>query len=224
MTFQVAIDGPSGAGKSTVAREAARKLGFAYIDTGKLYRAIGLASLKADIPRQNPQMLAAFLPKIPLRVDFAQDGLRVFLGETDVEKEIRTPAASLAASDVAAHPAVRAYLMDLQRNLAAKNDCILDGRDIGTVVLPNAALKIFLTANAAERAHRRFAELEQRGCPQPLSDVLEEIVLRDKRDSERALAPLRAASDAVLLDSTALSRAQVVTEVIRLVNERRKQK
>ena len=207
--INIAIDGPSGAGKSTSARAAAKELGFIYVDTGALYRAVG-ADAKA---------VADMLPSLKIALRFEAGEQKVYLNGEDVSKTIRLPEASMAASDVSAVPAVRAFLFDLQKTLARENDCIMDGRDIGTVVLPEAQLKIFLTASAEERANRRYNELISRGTPVEYEALLSEIVQRDYNDSHRAIAPLKPAPDAVILDTSDMGFEEVVAEIVRLVKE-----
>ena len=205
-TISVAIDGPSGAGKSTLARAVARRLGYLYIDTGAMYRTIGLFIWRAGINPQDGAAVAAELPNIRVELRHGDDGLqRMYLNGEDVTDQIRLPEVSRYASDVSAHPAVRDYLLEMQRQLAREHSVIMDGRDIGTVVLPEAAVKVFLTASAEARAQRRVRELEQRGTPQPYAQVLEEIRQRDYNDTHRAAAPLRQAEDAVVLDTTELN-------------------
>ena len=204
--YAVAIDGPSGAGKSTLARAAAEALHILYVDTGAIYRTIGVYMYRHDIaPTDAPAVIAA-LPEITVALRYDEEGLqRMYLNGEDVTKEIRLPAISRYASDVSAIPQVRDYLMELQRSLAREHSVIMDGRDIGTVVLPDATVKIFLTAAPEVRAMRRCRELEQRGTPQPYEQVLRDIVDRDWADSHRDIAPLCKAEDAVELDTGALT-------------------
>lgn len=198
--INIAIDGPSGAGKSTLARMTAAKLGLIYVDTGAMYRCIGLYTVRNKIAIGKDVIDALNHIKIEIKYD---NGLqRMYLNGEDVTNSIRTPEVSAAASAVSAIPEVRSFLLDTQRELAEKNNVIMDGRDIGTVVLPNAELKIFLTATAEDRAMRRFKEYEEKGVPTTFEEVLEAIEARDKQDSERDVAPLKPAEDAVLLDTT----------------------
>ena len=215
----VAIDGPSGSGKSSCARLAAQALGFVYIDTGALYRAIGLAVRKAGGSTKDEAQVAARLPELQLHIKYIEDAQHVFLGEEDVSEEIRTPESALAASDVARVPAVRAHLLELQRSLARAQDSIMDGRDISTVVLPDAAVKIFLTASPEERARRRWLELQAKGIDEPREKVLEEVAARDEQDINRAISPLRPAEDSILLDTTGMAQDAVVRAIIELVKE-----
>ena len=218
--MNVAIDGPAGAGKSTIARAAAKKLGFIYVDTGALYRAVGVYSLRNGLDTENPETVEGTLPHIQVELQF-QDGVQhVLLNGEDVSEEIRTPQASMAASAVSAVPAVRRFLFDLQREIAAKNDCIMDGRDIGTVVLPQAEVKIFLTASPETRAMRRFKELQEKGAPDTYEAVLVDLKQRDYNDSHRAVAPLKPAEDSVLVDTSALTLPQSVEKVIEVIKEK----
>lgn len=200
--FSIAIDGPAGAGKSTLSRRLAQKLGFVYADTGALYRAIGLFAVQNGVRPDDAAGVEALLPRVRLDIRLTDAGQRVLLDGTDVSDKIRTPEISKAASQVSAVPAVRTFLLGLQRALAEKRDIVMDGRDIGTVVLPHAQLKIFLTASSEDRARRRFEELRARGAAVVYEQVLRDVKERDAQDSGRAVAPLRAADDAVLLDTT----------------------
>ena len=220
-TIRVAIDGPSGAGKSTLARAAAADLGFLYVDTGAIYRTVGLFVQENGLDAGDTAAVAAALPG--LRPELCYDGegrQRMLLNGRDVSEEIRLPEISRYASAVSALPPVRAYLLDTQRELARKHSVIMDGRDIGTVVLPDAEVKIFLTASAQVRAERRCRELEERGTPQPFPEVLRDIENRDYRDTHRAAAPLRQAEDAVLLDTSALSFQESRETLLRIIRER----
>lgn len=201
----VAIDGPAGAGKSTLARRLAAELGYIYVDTGAMYRAIGLYALRAGKDPKDNAAVDALLPQIELRLASIAGEQHIYLKDEDVSAAIRTEAAGMAASAVGANPAVRAFLLELQRSMAKKQDVLMDGRDIGTVVLPDATVKIFLTAAPEVRAMRRCRELEQRGTPQPYEQVLRDIVDRDWADSHRDIAPLCKAEDAVELDTGALT-------------------
>ena len=219
--IRVAIDGPSGAGKSTLARSAAAELGYLYVDTGAIYRTIGCAARRRGIDPKNAETVAALLPELRVELTYGDDGLQhMALNGEDVTAEIREPEISQYASAVSAHPAVRAYLLEMQRRLAREHSVIMDGRDIGTVVLPDAEVKVFLTASAEERARRRMLELEQRGTPQAYEEVLSSIQERDWNDTHRAAAPLRKAEDAVLLDTTALDFAQSEAALLQIIQER----
>lgn len=201
--FAIAIDGPSGAGKSSLARRAAAHFGLIYVDTGAIYRCVGLAAHRAGINTRDAQAVEEILPKLDIRMTYNEAGeQRMFLGEEDVSSDIRLPEISICASNVSAHPAVRAFLLEMQRKMARENNVIMDGRDIGTVVLPDAELKIYLTASAEARAQRRMLELQRKGIEASFEDVLKDIELRDYQDTHRAEAPLRQSEDAVLLDTT----------------------
>lgn len=200
----VAIDGPSGAGKSTIARTVAEELGYLYIDTGALYRSIGLYVLRKGKDTKNEAGVTGLLPEINLALRHEDGVQQVYLNGENVSEEIRRPAVSMAASHVSAHPSVRQFLLDLQRKIARENNVIMDGRDIGTVVLPDAEVKIYLTASAEERARRRLLQLEEKGEKVTFEEVLRDIEQRDYNDMNRAVAPLRRAEDAVLADTSAL--------------------
>lgn len=218
--INVAIDGPSGAGKSSVARLAAKELGFVYIDTGALYRSVGVAAMMRDIETTDTAGVISMLPEIKIDLDFI-DGLQhVYVNGEDVSEDIRKPEASMAASNVSAIPEVRAFLLDLQKDMAKSHDCILDGRDIGTVVLPDAQVKIFLTASAQERANRRYKELTEKGHSVDYNALLEEIIQRDYNDSHREAAPLRQAEDAVLLDSSDINLEETVARTVAIIKEK----
>lgn len=199
----IAIDGPSGAGKSSLARRAAARFGIIYVDTGAIYRCVGLAARRLGIDTKDAEAVAALLPTLDIRMVYNEAGeQRMYLGGEDVSSDIRLPEISICASNVSAHAAVRAFLLEMQRKMAREHSVIMDGRDIGTVVLPDAELKIYLTASAEARAHRRMLELRGKGIDNPFEEVLRDIELRDWQDSHRAEAPLRRADDAVLLDTT----------------------
>ena len=201
--INIAIDGPSGAGKSTIAKTLAKKLNFIYIDTGAMYRSVGLFALRKGIDIKNePDKVALSLDEINLTIRYEDGVQHIFLNGEDVSDKIRTPEVSIAASDVAVLPAVRLKLVELQRQLAAKSDVIMDGRDVGTYILPDAEIKIFLTATVEDRARRRFEELQQKGDSSTFEEVLEDMKWRDKNDSSREFAPLKAADDAILVDTT----------------------
>ena len=220
-TIRIAIDGPSGAGKSTLARSVAARLGILYVDTGAIYRTIGLYAWEQGIDPKDGEAVAAELPKLQVEMTHGADGLQhMVLNGRDVTTEIRLPEISLYASAVSAHPAVRAYLLEMQRALAREQSVIMDGRDIGTVVLPDAEVKVVLTASPEARAERRMRELEQRGTPEPYEKVLAEIRQRDYNDSHRAAAPLRQADDAVVLDTTELNFQESEAALLRIIRER----
>ena len=217
----VAIDGPSGAGKSSLARRCAKDFGLIYVDTGAIYRTVGLAALREGVNRRDEEAVAALLPRLRIEMRYNEAGeQRMFLNGEDVSGEIRLPEVSLCASDVSALPAVRAYLLEMQRRMAREHDVIMDGRDIGTVVLPEAELKIFLSASAEARAERRLKELREKGVKAEFDAVLRDIEYRDAQDTTRAAAPLRAAEDAVPLDTTALDFEQSAAAVAALLRER----
>lgn len=218
--INVAIDGPAGAGKSTIARTAAKNLGYIYVDTGALYRAVGVYSLRRGIDTKNAETVAGTLSDISVELKFIGDIQHVFLNGEDVSEEIRTPEASMAASDVSAVPAVRQFLFDLQRDIAKLNNCIMDGRDIGTVVLPEAQVKIFLTASPEARAQRRYKELQEKGAKDTYEEVLADLKQRDYNDSHRAVAPLKPADDSVLVDTTALTLQESVQKVISVIQNK----
>ena len=216
----VAIDGPSGAGKSTLARRVARELHFLYVDTGAIYRSIGWYVLQRGAALDNAELVAALLPDLNVEVRYGEDGLQhMVVNGQDVTDEIRSPEVSAAASQVAAIPAVRAYLLDMQRNLARTHNVIMDGRDIGTVVLPEADCKVFLTASDEARAARRCRELAQRGTPVAYEEVLSDMRRRDEKDRTRAAAPLRQAEDAVVLDTSELDFEDSAQALLRLIRE-----
>ncbi len=218
--INVAIDGPGGAGKSTSARAAAKELGYIYVDTGALYRAVGVNALRKGIDTKDKAAVAASVEGISVDLVFENGEQKVLLNGEDVSVEIRTPPASMAASAVSAVPEVRAFLFDLQRDIASRNNCIMDGRDIGTVVLPEAQVKIFLTASAEERAQRRFKELQAKGSTVSFQAVLDELIERDYNDSHREIAPLKPAEDSVLLDTTGVSLEGQVEKIISIIKEK----
>ena len=219
--YSIAIDGPSGAGKSTLARAIAEKFGYLYVDTGAIYRTVGFAALQANLDPKDADAVTALLPEIRVELSHADDGLQhMYLNGADVTEQIRTPEVSMAASAVGANPSVRAYLMDTQRNLARKHNVVMDGRDIGTVVLPEADVKIFLTASSQERAWRRTLELSNRGTPKPYEEVLAELERRDHDDETRAAAPLTQAEDALPLDNTTLTFQETVDVLERIIQEK----
>ena len=200
--ISVAIDGPSGAGKSSMARRLAADLGYTYVDTGAMYRAIGLYARRAGVDTKNADAVAALLPQVRLDIRLQDGAQHILLNGEDVTEAVRAEEIGMAASDVSAHPAVRAFLLDTQRDLAASRDVLMDGRDIGTVVLPNATVKIYLTASADARARRRLAELLEKGKQTDYATVLADIEQRDYQDTHRAVAPLRQAEDAILVDTS----------------------
>lgn len=201
--LSIAIDGPSGAGKSSLARRCAAAFGFIYVDTGAIYRTVGLAALRRGIDRRDEGAVSKILPLLKISMGYDCRGeQRMYLDGEDVSEQIRLPEVSICASDVSALPSVRSFLLDMQRQMAREHDVIMDGRDIGTVVLPEAELKIYLTASAGARARRRLLELEKKGISADYGEVLRDIEYRDRQDSERAAAPLKAAEDAILVDTS----------------------
>lgn len=218
--ISVAIDGPVGAGKSTVARESAKRLGFIYADTGALYRAVALFAVRKGLKENDEaysEKVVSFLPDITVEPKLIDGVQKIFLCGEDVSEGIRLPEISMAASAVSPIPQVREFLLELQRDIAAKNNVLMDGRDIGTVVLPNAQVKIFITASPEIRAHRRFKELVEKGVETTFEQVLGDLNRRDYQDSHRAVAPLKMAENAVLLDTSELDFEQSVQKVIELV-------
>ncbi len=214
----VAIDGPSGAGKSTIAKAVAARCGFVYVDTGAIYRTVGLAVRRAGEDPHDAGAVAALLPGLDIRFDYAPNGTqRMFLNGEDVSGDIRTPEMSMYASAVSAIPAVRAFLLEMQRAIARSRSAVMDGRDIGTVVLPDAGLKIFLTASPEARAVRRLRELQAKGDPSTLAEVAADMARRDHDDASRAAAPLRAAEDAVRVDTSELTLDESIQAVYELV-------
>lgn len=219
-TIAVAIDGPSGAGKSTIARILAHQLHYIYVDTGALYRAVGYAALTRGVDTADASAVERMLPSLKVELRHIDGVQRVFADGEDVSDCIRTPQVSMAASRVSALPAVRRYLFSLQQDMAATHNVIMDGRDIGTVVLPHAQVKIFLTASAEDRAARRYAELKEKQVDTTFDEVLEDMKKRDYDDSHRAAAPLKAADDAVLVDTTGNTLEQSVEAIKQVVMER----
>ena len=215
--MNIAIDGPAGVGKSTVAQAAARRLGYIYVDSGALYRAVGLYALRRNVPPDDADAVAALLPGIRLELRYVDGVQRVLLNKEDVSDAIRSPACSMAASSVSAIPAVRAFLLDTQRALARTQSVVMDGRDIGTVVLPAAECKIYMTASPEERAGRRYRELRAKGEAVCFEEVLDDLKERDRRDTQRAVSPLKKAADAVELDNTGMSVERNIEEVLRIV-------
>lgn len=206
--ISVAIDGPSGAGKSTLAKRLAKELGYLYVDTGAMYRAIGLFALRQGVDPKDEAAVTALLPRIQIELRYVDGAQRVLLCGEDVSEAIRAENVGMATSAVSAHPPVRAFLLELQRGMARTHDILMDGRDIGTVILPGATVKIFLTASAEARADRRFKELQEKGVATDYETVLEDIRRRDYQDSHRATAPLRQAEDAVLVDTSEMDLEQ----------------
>lgn len=217
----IAIDGPAGAGKSTIARLAAEKLGFIYVDTGAMYRAMALYFIRNGISGDNETAVSEACKDINVSIEYKDGEQVVILNGENVNAFIRTEQVSMMTSDISKYKAVRAKLLDIQRNIAAAEDIIMDGRDIGTCVLPDAGTKIYLTASASERARRRYKELEAKGVPCDLEKTKQDIILRDEQDMNREISPLRQAEDAVLLDSSDLSIEEAVSAVIDIYNKKR---
>ena len=216
----IAIDGPAGAGKSTIARRAAGELGFLYVDTGALYRAIGLFMLRQGASPGDAAVVCPLLETLRVSLAFCGGEQRVLLCGDDVTDRLRTAEVSLAASAVSAIPQVRAFLLSLQRELAAGGNVVMDGRDIGTVVLPKAGIKIFLTASPEERARRRYDEMLEKGMDADYGQVLEDLKKRDYNDSHREIAPLVPAEDAVVVDTTGNTLEQSVSQLLSIIRER----
>lgn len=217
----VAIDGPSGAGKSTIARAAARRFGLIYVDTGAIYRTVGLACERAGADCSDTAAVQVLLPE--LKIELAYDAAgeqRMLLNGEDVSDTIRLPEVSLLASRVSALPVVRAFLLDMQRDLARTHSAVMDGRDIGTVVLPDADVKIFLSASPEVRARRRWLELQEKGAPDTYEAVLADLIARDERDSNRAIAPLRPADDAVLFDTSGMTLQESIDAILKLIRKK----
>lgn len=216
----VAIDGPAGAGKSAIARRAAKTLGYIYVDTGALYRALGLFVLSKGADPGDAGAVCGLLGEAGVRLAFRNGEQRVFLCEEDVTDRIRTAEVSMAASKVSAYPEVRKFLLSLQRELARNSNVVMDGRDIGTVVLPEAQVKLFLTASPEERARRRYEEMLGKGVKADYASVLEDMKKRDYSDTHRAEAPLRPAAEAMVVDTTGNTLEQSVGEIVGIIRER----
>ncbi|HHU05163.1 MAG TPA: (d)CMP kinase [Clostridiales bacterium] len=221
MKRSVAIDGPSGAGKSTLAKSVSKRFGFVYVDTGAIYRAVGLYVRQKGVHSKDAPAVEKLLPEIKIDIEYDSDGNQhILLNGEDVSGKIREPEISIYASDVSAMPAVRAFLLDMQRSLAERYDVVMDGRDIGTVVLPKASVKIFLTASQEERARRRHKELTEKGIACTYEEVLRDMQYRDKNDSSREIAPLKPAADSILLDTTELGFEESADRIAQIISER----
>lgn len=218
--ISIALDGPAGAGKSTVAKGAAKALGFIYVDTGALYRTVGLKFLREGYDTKLNCNVESVLETISVDIKFKEGTQHVFLNGEDVSEQIRTPEASMMASVVSAKPEVRAFLLDMQRRLARENNVIMDGRDIGTVVLPDATLKFFVTASVDERAMRRYKELKQKGMDVNFDDIYKDIETRDYNDSHREIAPLKPAADSIMFDTTGNTLEESIEKLIKIIKER----
>lgn len=219
-TINIAIDGPAGAGKSTIAKAAAKTLGFIYVDTGALYRAVAYFMLSHRIDVNKEDKVASYLCDVVPELKYIDGIQHVFLNGEDVSDKIRTPEVSMGASAVSAIPKVRDFLFDLQKKIAAENNVVMDGRDIGTVVLPNADVKIYLTASAEERARRRHKELTEKGENVSFEEVLADVNKRDYNDTHREVAPLKKAEDAILCDTTNVDLQGAIDMLINIINEK----
>lgn len=217
MSLTIAIDGPVGAGKSSVADAVAARLGILHLDTGAMYRACGLTAIRQGIDLQDEAAVTALCQGISMTVKYENGGQRTLVAGVDLTDSIRTPEVSMAASTVGRYSGVRAAMVALQQRLASQQDMLLDGRDIGTVVLPNATVKIYLTASAEERARRRFAEMQQKGAQDSYEQVLADLRQRDQQDMNRAVSPLRQADDAVLVDTSDINFEQSVEKILEIV-------
>ena len=220
MHYCVALDGPAGAGKSTVAKAVAKNLEILYVDTGALYRSLALFAINNNVSCSDEENVLKILDKANVELKYVDKVQRVFLNGEDVSEKIRTPEISMGASDISAIPAVRQFLLDLQRKIARENSVIMDGRDIGTVILPDAEVKIFITASAEIRAKRRYDELIEKGQDVVYEDVLKDVIERDYNDSHRKIAPLKQADDAILLDTSSLSLDESIDAVIEIINNK----
>ena len=220
MAVNIAIDGPAGAGKSTIAKTVSKELGYIYVDTGALYRTVGLNALRQGKNTKAEAEVVPTLDGLQVSLRFVNGEQRVFLGDEDVSEAIRQNEVSMAASNVSAIPKVREFLFGLQRDIAKNNNCIMDGRDIGTVVLPDAQIKIYLTASAEARADRRYKELTEKGQSVVYDDILKEIELRDYQDTHREIAPLKKADDAILVDTTELDLEGSIAYMLKVIKER----
>ena len=220
-TYSIAIDGPAGAGKSTIAKRLAKELGYQYVDTGAIYRTVAYFLDLLGISPKDVDGVERYIDELTVEIEYDEDGLQhMIMNGMDVSEDIRTPEISLKASDVSAHAVVRDMLLDMQRDVAKKHNVIMDGRDIGTVVLPRAQVKIFLTASAEERAKRRFLELQAKGKKDSYEQVLKELEKRDYQDSHREIAPLKQAKDAIVVDTSQLDIDGVVAAIRQIVQEK----
>ncbi|MDR0889079.1 MAG: (d)CMP kinase [Oscillospiraceae bacterium] len=223
MNYSVAIDGPAGAGKSTMARRLAQAISFVYVDTGAIYRAVAYDAIRKGVDTKNPEAVASILQQLHLQLHWSAQGVQqVYLADEPITDALRLPAVSAAASQVSAIAAVRDFLLETQRAVARENNVVMDGRDIGTVVLPHADVKIFLSASAEVRAKRRWLELQAAGRTDSFEAVLQEMNERDERDRNRPIAPLRPADDAILLDTSHLTLEQSIEALLKIVQEKLK--
>ncbi len=219
-TVKIAIDGPSGVGKSTLAKALAARLGYVYVDTGAIYRTVGLYAQRENIAPDDEETLAEHFDRMQIELKWTDKGQRVFLGNEDVSEEIRTPRSSMYASAVSALPKVRAFLLGMQREIAEKNCVVMDGRDIGTVILPDADVKLFMSAGEEKRAERRYKELLEKGVKTTLEEVKADMHERDRNDSSRSIAPLKPAEDAILFDNTELDIEGTVLAAMDIIENR----
>ena len=217
--FNIAIDGPAGAGKSSIAKAVASRIKCIYIDTGAMYRSVGIFAHQSSVDLKNEKKIADLIEDMDMQIKCEEDGQHIYINGKDMNSLIRTPEASMAASSVALIPAVRLKLVELQRRIAENSSVIMDGRDIGTYVLPDADVKIFLTASVEERAGRRYKELIEKGQNCTLDEVISDMIARDKQDTEREFAPLKQAEDSILLDTTGLSFDESVNKVIDIIEK-----
>ena len=220
MGINVALDGPSGAGKSTIAKAVAKKLEYVYVDTGAMYRSIAYYVISKGADISDPEQIKPLLGEISIKLCYTEAGQRVMLNDEDVSDKIRTPEISMGASKVSAIPEVREFLLELQKNIAKENNIIMDGRDIGTVVLPDADVKVYLTASSAVRAKRRYNELKEKGTACDLDEIEKDIIERDYRDMHRENSPLKQADDAVLLDSSDMTLKEVVDTITAMIDKK----
>lgn len=220
-TIAIAIDGPGGAGKSTIAKRLAKELGYYYVDTGAIYRTVAYFLDLLGISPRDVDGVERYIDELTVEIEYDEDGVQhMIMNGMDVSQDIRTPEISMMASDVSTHKVVRDMLLDMQRDVAKKNNVIMDGRDIGTVVLPNAQVKIFLTASVEARANRRMLELQAAGKPQAYAQVLAQLEKRDYQDTHRSIAPLRRAADAIVVDTSELDVAGVVQAILSIMREK----
>lgn len=219
MTFQIAIDGPAGAGKSTMAKILSKKLKAIYLDTGAMYRTCGLKAINSGIDTKDEKALSEMVKAININISFENNEQHIYLDGENVNGLIRTPKISVAASDVSAYKAIRLKMVEMQRDIAKANNVVMDGRDIGTYVLPDANIKFFLVANIKKRAKRRFAEMKEKGMNPDMKSIIKDMEYRDKNDSSRDFAPLKQANDALLIDTTNLNVEQVIKVMLEYINE-----